>query len=152
MKPIHRLLVATDFSPCADGAAEVAAQLAATVRGSPEVVTVLDTSAVTDASGDPTWYRQRIIDLQQQAAARLRAFADRHFAGLDASHLHVVAGGVNAPDTAAELIRLARELACDLIVLGTHGKTGLDRLILGSVAEKTVRMSEIPVLTVRVPQ
>lgn len=60
MKPIQRILVATDFSACADAAAEIAAQLARQLRATVEMVTVVDISWVTDASGDPVWHRQQI--------------------------------------------------------------------------------------------
>ncbi len=51
---------------------------------------------------------------------------------------------------AREIIKAADHQDCDLIVMGTHGRGGLDRLLLGSVAEKVVRGAEIPVTTVRV--
>jgi nucleotide-binding universal stress UspA family protein len=49
-----------------------------------------------------------------------------------------------------EIVRFAEQEGCDLVVMGTHGRGGIDRLLLGSVAEKVVRASEVPVLTVRV--
>lgn len=49
-----------------------------------------------------------------------------------------------------EIVRYAEEQDCDLIVMGTHGRGGIDRLLLGSVAERVVRSSSVPVLTVRV--
>jgi nucleotide-binding universal stress UspA family protein len=151
MRPIQRILVATDFSPCADAAAEVAAQLAGQLNANVEVVTAVDISWVTDASGDPAWRRQRIEHIHQQARQRLRSFADRHFAGLEDLHIHVVDGGLDAPNPSVEVIRAGEALRCDLIVLGTHGKTGLEHLVIGSVAEKVVRKSPIPVVTVRGP-
>jgi nucleotide-binding universal stress UspA family protein len=48
-----------------------------------------------------------------------------------------------------EIIAAASEVHADLIVLGTHGRRGLNRMLLGSVAEKVVRMAEVPVLTAR---
>jgi len=54
-------------------------------------------------------------------------------------------------DAASEIIRLAGECKCDLIVLGTHGRTGLDRLVIGSVAEDVLRKASCPVLAVKVP-
>ena len=50
-----------------------------------------------------------------------------------------------------EIIQVAREESADLIVMGTHGRTGIDHLILGSTAERVVRKSPCPVLTVRLP-
>ena len=49
-----------------------------------------------------------------------------------------------------KIVRYAEREGCDLIVMGTHGRGGIDRLLLGSVAERVVRSSEVPVLTVRV--
>jgi nucleotide-binding universal stress UspA family protein len=51
-------------------------------------------------------------------------------------------------DAAKEILRAARDLSADLIVMGTHGRTGIARL-LGSVAEKVVRRAQCPVLTIR---
>ncbi len=52
---------------------------------------------------------------------------------------------------ATEIVRVAREVPCDLIVMGTHGRTGLGRLLLGSVAEHVLRKAPCPVLTVKAP-
>ncbi|MBL8799329.1 MAG: universal stress protein [Planctomycetia bacterium] len=54
-------------------------------------------------------------------------------------------------DPAAEIIRAAADLGCGLIVLGTHGRTGLQRLLMGSVAEQVSRKASCPVLTVKSP-
>ncbi len=54
-------------------------------------------------------------------------------------------------DPATEIIRLAQEGKCDLIVMGTHGRTGVARLLMGSVAEQVVRKAPCPVLTVKLP-
>lgn len=50
-----------------------------------------------------------------------------------------------------ELVRYAKEAKCDLVVMGTHGRTGLGRLLMGSVAEGVLRRAPCPVLTVRQP-
>lgn len=52
-------------------------------------------------------------------------------------------------DVAGEILRAAREAACDLIVMGTHGRTGVRRILMGSVAEAVLRAAECPVLAVR---
>jgi nucleotide-binding universal stress UspA family protein len=53
---------------------------------------------------------------------------------------------------ASEIVRFAKDSACDLIVMGTHGRTGLKHWLLGSVAEYVVRQAACPVLTVRSTQ
>jgi nucleotide-binding universal stress UspA family protein len=55
-------------------------------------------------------------------------------------------------DAATEILRLAEETKCDVIVIGTHGRTGLARLLMGSVAEQVVRRAPCPVVTVKTPQ
>lgn len=52
---------------------------------------------------------------------------------------------------ATEIVRVAQETHCDLIVMGTHGRTGLERLLMGSVAEQVTRTAPCPVLTVKTP-
>jgi nucleotide-binding universal stress UspA family protein len=54
-------------------------------------------------------------------------------------------------DAGKEIVALAKETKCDLIVMGTHGRTGLGRLLMGSVAEQIVRRAPCPVLTVKMP-
>jgi nucleotide-binding universal stress UspA family protein len=60
---------------------------------------------------------------------------------------HLLAEG----DAADEILRVAQGMHSDLIVLGTHGRTGLGRLLMGSVVEKVVRKAACPVLTVKTP-
>jgi nucleotide-binding universal stress UspA family protein len=52
---------------------------------------------------------------------------------------------------AEEIVRVAREVEADLIVMGTHGRSGLGRLLLGSVAEQVMRHATCPVLTLKAP-
>jgi nucleotide-binding universal stress UspA family protein len=55
-------------------------------------------------------------------------------------------------DPAGEIVRYARDAGMDLIVMGTHGRTGLDRLLMGSVAEKVLRDASCSVLVVKLPK
>jgi len=55
-------------------------------------------------------------------------------------------------DAAAEIVRYGRDAGIDLIVMGTHGRTGLERLLLGSVAEKVLRDASCSVLVVKLPR
>ncbi|RME00402.1 MAG: universal stress protein, partial [Deltaproteobacteria bacterium] len=48
-----------------------------------------------------------------------------------------------------EIVRFSREISADLIVMGTHGRTGIAHILIGSVAEKVVRKAQCPVMTVK---
>lgn len=143
-KRFERLLAPTDFSPGASAAASVAAHLAREVGASIDVLTVVDTSPLADAYGDPSFRAERIAAIHAKAHQDGAAFADRHFTGIHQVRVHVGDG-----DTFLEILRAAKELESDVIVMGTHGRTGLAHLLIGSVAEKVVRKSAIPVMTVR---
>jgi universal stress protein A len=59
--------------------------------------------------------------------------------------------GLTEGDPVEEILRVAKERECDLIVMGTHGRTGLSRLLMGSVAEAVLRKGPCPVLVVKSP-
>jgi nucleotide-binding universal stress UspA family protein len=81
-------------------------------------------------------------DYDEEALTRLRDLMPPAFSG--SWEAHVATG-----DPADAIVRYAAELGVDLIVMGTHGRTGLQHVLLGSVAEKVVRHALCPVLTVR---
>ncbi|HXH11819.1 MAG TPA: universal stress protein [Alphaproteobacteria bacterium] len=86
-----------------------------------------------------------IIDLVEKARSELHDYADNH---LKASVPLEVTIAVGKP--AQEILRIARDESVDLIVMGTHGRTGLRHLLLGSVAEEVTRHASCPVFTVRI--
>ncbi|HET8623487.1 MAG TPA: universal stress protein [Gemmatimonadales bacterium] len=86
----------------------------------------------------PEWIEAR----HRAAVAFLEPLAPHLCARGVATETHVVVGR----PAAAELLDLARTTGADLIALGTHGRRGLERLVLGSVADKVVRGSDVPVL------
>jgi len=79
---------------------------------------------------------------EAECRGRLEALAQEKLAGV--SYAIFVASG----NAAAEVLRLIKQRDIDLIVMGTHGRTGLGHFLLGSVAERVVRESLVPVLTV----
>jgi nucleotide-binding universal stress UspA family protein len=82
--------------------------------------------------------------LQQQAADRLRAFADENLGHNLAADLEVRVG-----QPAEEVVAAARESKCDSIVLSTRGLTGLDRYLIGSVADRVARLAPCRVVLIR---
>jgi nucleotide-binding universal stress UspA family protein len=85
-----------------------------------------------------------IIDLVDNAHTELRDFADKILKEAVPVQVNVAVG-----TPAEEILRVAREEKVDLIVMGTHGRTGLRHLLLGSVAEEVTRHAPCPVFTVR---
>lgn len=139
-----RILVPTDGSPEGERAVEHALELATVHGASVHALYVINTASYAGMPMETSW--EGVDDL-------LRADAEAAVSGVEA-----LASGRGVDVTTAivdgspsrEIIRYAEEEGCDIVVMGTHGRGGIDRLLLGSVAEKVVRGSEIPVLTVRV--
>lgn len=144
MPLIHRILVPTDFSDHAVRAFDYAAELAA-LYDAPLVLTHVYQSPLLFVAGEPVAAIPPDMDTMnadldaalQELVARGRA------AGVPEVHIAITGG-----DAPHEIVRVAQEQGCDLIVMGTHGRTGLKHLVLGSIAEKVVRMATCPVLTV----
>jgi universal stress protein A len=82
--------------------------------------------------------------MEQYAREGMEAFLKTHFDGLPGVETRIASG---VPYR--EIVREARECGAGLIVIGTHGRTGVERVIFGSTAEKVVRMAPCPVLSVR---
>jgi nucleotide-binding universal stress UspA family protein len=146
MKRVERILVPTDGSAGAAAAGEVAARLAQDLGATVDVVTVVDTSPLLEAYGDVAFRTQRIAEIRAIARQHAEALAKRQLSGVASVAVHVRDG-----ETYPELIQAARDFKSDLIIMGTHGRTGMAHLLIGSVAEKVVRASHVPVMTVRIP-
>jgi nucleotide-binding universal stress UspA family protein len=92
------------------------------------------------------WVAQPIIiDHVDSAQTELHDFAVNHLQDAVPRRVHVAVG-----QPAAEIVRVAREENVDLVVMGTHGRTGVRHLLLGSVAEDVTRHAPCPVFTVRI--
>ena len=147
----NNILVPHDFSPCADRALHLAMELARVHRAGVTLLHVSDLPA--DLAGDtfiepPGEGRALVIAdyATRGALRRLEMIAEP----LRREHLDVTTKAVTGAPTDA-ILGAARDLGADLLVVGTHGRTGLSHWWLGSVAEELVRRAAIPVLTVRFP-
>jgi nucleotide-binding universal stress UspA family protein len=147
---IHRILCPVDFSECSRHAAAYAVMIARRWGASVTAVNVLPPVASFIPPSGEGLYPPFVFtpgDLQQ-FRAEVDAFV--RGTGVDIPLDAVVVEG----SVVAEITRLAEEVRADLVVMGTHGRSGFDRLVLGSVAEKMLRKAPCPVLTVppRVPE
>jgi universal stress protein A len=144
MMQINRILVATDFSECSEKAVASGTFLAKSHGASIELVHALAVPWPTVSPYDVALPAMYLNDAREAARKRLRATAEKiQSEGVEVqSHL--------SDGSAAEaVVSSAKELECDLIVMGTHGYTGLRHALLGSVAERTLRTAPCAVLTVK---
>jgi nucleotide-binding universal stress UspA family protein len=140
---IRHILIATDFSPTATHAAHFAAGLAAQIGARLTLLGVYSLAVLTtpEAVYVATEDEQRArAELERERLQRLA-----HELLPAGSRIECLAVEGEAPAT---ILRVAEEQAVDLIVVGTHGRRGVRRLLLGSVAEGVVRRATCPVLTV----
>jgi nucleotide-binding universal stress UspA family protein len=146
MSTIRRILVATDFSPDAHEAARFAVELAARLDAAVTLLHVYHLGAYVLPDGST------IIPASKMVAQHLNAIHDALLAETRmlgaASHVVVSHRTVDGVPF-AEINRIAEQEQFDLVVMGTHGRTGLRQLLVGSVAEKVVRHCHRPVVTVR---
>jgi nucleotide-binding universal stress UspA family protein len=142
-----RILVATDFSACADAALRAATALARAMGSTLAIVHVQSPlPAYAFAEGAAPDLARLEEDQRRWAQERLEQQAET----VRASGLGV-STAIRVGTPADEVVEAAREMGADLIVVGTHGRTGLNRLLIGSVAERIVRTAPCPVLTIRDP-
>jgi nucleotide-binding universal stress UspA family protein len=135
------VLVPTDGGQPSERAAVHAADLASTYDATIHALYVLDGTELPPNVEDPGQNPQ----LEEK---RRRAFDAVIEAAEDDDVPEVVEAAV-VGETAPAIRGYADEHDADLIVMGTHGRSGLDRLVVGSVAETVIRHSEVPVVTVR---
>ncbi len=135
MLTIRTILVATDLSQVSLSAIDYAVTLRLAFGAQLHLLYVLENSGVSPLT---------VPGSKEEAEAQLRAIAGR-IAGPEAESFCAVRTGVPAD----EICRYAREVPVDMIVMATHGRTGLRHMLLGSVAERVVRRSCVPVLTVK---
>jgi len=140
MLPVHTILFATDFSENARQAFILACALARDC-GARLVVLHVTPPPLSHEKLEADRNPEEYYGVLWKALREVRAPDD------NVAVEHRLAEG----DAAAQILHVAEETKAGLIVLGTHGRTGLPRLLLGSVAEQVLRRARCPVLTVKSP-
>lgn len=145
---IRSILLPTDFSECGNYALSYAASLARTFHASIICLNVIEPIVPTVGYSGMT--EPLPIDITEQ----LEDSAERELPKLaecdDCSGLQVEELVVHG-EAASEIVRVAAERKVDLIVISSHGRTGLGRILFGSTAESVVRHAPCPVLVVKPP-
>ena len=134
------VLVPTDGSPTADAAVDHAVELAGRFGATVHALSVVDSGAYAVLEGETGFVSDALEREAEAAVARVAAAARE----ADVPVVEVVVRGT----AYREILAYADEHDVDLIVMGTHGRRGLDRYLLGSVTERVVRSADQPVLTV----
>jgi universal stress protein A len=144
--PISRILVPVDFSPCSRAALDYAAELADRSDARVEVLHVHEPASYVapPLAVLQTSLPRRADETRGDVLRELQGFVGH-------AHDHVgvrVENGLPGDVIAA----VAKQGSFDLIVMGTHGRSGFERALLGSVAETVMRRAPVPVLTLRMPR
>jgi nucleotide-binding universal stress UspA family protein len=148
---MKRLLVPTDYSEHSRRAFSMAADLAKEFGGSIELLHVWPAPYFGPGYGfdagaflDPAQHQSLLDTIRESAAKEMRVFAS----SIALPEGVTVATHIEPGDASSRILEIIEEKQPDLVVVGTHGRTGPRRWLLGSVAERTVQHSESPVLIV----
>ena len=148
---IHKILIAIDDSTHAEHAAEYGFDIARKFDAAVGLVNIVE-PAMINTTSDPIMGmtslgvgidEMELMDIQKNQSENIVDRTIKKFAA-DMPVTHFTEYGT----TADGIIKCSKEFKADLIVIGTHSRTGIDRLLMGSVSEHVVRHSEVPVLVV----
>lgn len=144
MSNIQTILCAVDFSQVSPKVAEYARSLAVSLNAKIVLIHVVPSGTIYADFGIPLSSMETFCTTMiTEGEKTLADFAGQHFSGLE------VEPKVTCGEFAEEILHCAKEQGADMIVMGTHGRRGMDRLLFGSVAEKVLRSAPCPVVAVR---
>ncbi len=138
MAPFKHILVATDGSKFSEEAVEYATFLA---RETGAKLTVLHVANVQGYI-EVMWHDMKKRYAEEAEVIIEKVKEDVNFDGIDVNFI------VREGAPYIQIVNAAKELKCDLIVLGSHGHSGLEKILLGSVAERVTGISPVPVMIV----
>jgi nucleotide-binding universal stress UspA family protein len=142
MKPIKKILVPTDFSIYSDQAMQYAAMLAMAFKARIQLIHVIE--PLTYSVTDTLKVVNHFVGLKTIAKSLLENTRKKFQKKGLRVETDLLTGVVYR-----QILDKARRIEADVIVMGTHGRTGAEHFLLGSVAEKVVRLAPCPVVTVR---
>lgn len=147
MAAIKKILCAVDFADFSPQVADYANTIANAFQGEVHVLYIVPSmSQYVGLQVAPSSIETFVGEIISGAEDTMNRFIQDHFSDIP------VQGKVITGYAAEEIMRYARDQEMDLIVMGTHGRKGIDRILFGSVAERVVKSSSIPVLTLRPQQ
>lgn len=138
-----KIVLPTDFSEASMAALDWARKMAAQLDAELHVITIVQSPVIFQPTVSVSY--PTLEDLRGEGMKRLKAFEKEHLGGLDQkTELAVMTG--RASD---EIVRYAEETDATMIVMATHGHSGLAHIIIGSTTENVVRHATCPVLSIR---
>jgi nucleotide-binding universal stress UspA family protein len=143
MFAIQHILVPVDFSECSEAALPYATALARKYGAKITLLHVVSTNIYVGAGSELVYWDQLLSSMEEEARKMLAATfspAERAQLKIEEKVVHGIPFSV--------ILEEAQQGHVDLIVMATHGRTGLSHAVLGSVAERVVRLSPVPVLTI----
>lgn len=147
MKPFTKILTAVDFSENSECAFDYALMLAKQFNAELSIIHVINEPVDLRGFYVPhISFEQLEKEIEEGAAKMMDAFCAEKL-GSYAQYTTAIVTGIPYD----EITAAASRIDASLIVLGTHGRTGLDHILFGSTAERVVRSASCPVLTVRLP-
>jgi universal stress protein A len=145
MKPFTKILTAVDFSENSECAFDYALTLATQFNAELTIIHIINEPVDLRGFYVPhISFEQLEKEIGESAVKMMETFCSTKL-GTFSNYRTVVATGVPCD----EIIAAAAKIDASLIVVGTHGRTGLDHMLFGSTAERVVRLAGCPVLTVR---
>ena len=142
---IKSILFPTDFSHYNDAALEYASVLAAEAKATLHIIYVHDVRDLSAATGEASSIFAATWQQEKRAAEKRLNKVVPTVAGVAYEHYCVVG------DPVTDILAMAEGKKADLIVMASHGRTGLSRLLIGSIAEAVMRRAPCPVLIVKQP-
>jgi nucleotide-binding universal stress UspA family protein len=139
----RNIVIATDGSENSDRAVSYGIEIAKMSGATLHALYVVDTSSFSSIPMDAGW--EAMYEILKNEGKKAVSYVKEagEAAGVEVKEI------LEEGHPSNEIIDFAENNSVDLIVMGTHGKSGIDRFLLGSVAEKVVRNSKIPVMVVR---
>lgn len=144
----RRILVPVDGSPTSNRGLAEAIKMAKSQKAKLCLLHVVDNSAITMAPDMGGVYTDQLFNLMRESGKKVLAKAAAAARGRGIKATTILVESITRP-VADAIVAQAKKWGADLIVLGTHGRRGLSRLVMGSDAEGVVRTASVPVLLVR---
>ena len=150
MIALKKILVATDFSEPSDAALAYGREFARSSGAQLVVLHVVDNMLINAVGGDGFAFTDP--DLQRAVEDQAKRQVDGLLSDKDRTQLGAQGTIVTSNRTALAIVEFAKDSDVNLIVMGTHGRGVMAHLLMGSIAERVVRLAPCPVLTVRHPE